>query len=124
MLKHYFLVSIIALFLFSCTSPYGSGGIKFSNRAGIYQNNDKTITVTITDKDKNNLTINVTSPESIRDTINVSSSSTSTYMRIDSENFNYIYLMNFGNNVKNIFITIKNDKDKNIIFNEKLTIVK
>ncbi|MCZ9851847.1 hypothetical protein [Brachyspira hyodysenteriae] len=114
-------IILISIFIISCNSPFAGAGIKFSNRAGSYQNKDKSITVTITDKSKDNLIIDAVSSE----TITINSSSSSQYLKVNSEKYNgYIYILNLGNNVQNLFLTVRNDKGQNVIFNEKLTILK
>ncbi|ACN83367.1 hypothetical protein OFR22_13680 [Brachyspira hyodysenteriae] len=118
-------IILISIFIISCNSPFAGAGIKFSNRAGSYQNKDKSITVTITDKSKDNLIIDAVSSETINETITINSSSSSQYLKVNSEKYNgYIYILNLGNNVQNLFLTVRNDKGQNVIFNEKLTILK
>lgn len=116
-------IILISIFIISCNSPFAGAGIKFSNRAGSYQNKDKSITVTITDKSKDNLIIDAVSSETINETITINSSSSSQYLKVNSEKYNG-YILNLGNNVQNLFLTVRNDKGQNVIFNEKLTILK
>ncbi len=125
MFRYFTLFSILIIFIIACTSPFGSGGIKFSSRAGTYENTDKTIVVTINDKDKDNLILKVTKNDNIDETLSVSPYTTTTYLSINSEQKKgYIYKLNLGNHINNIFISIKNDKNENFIYNEKLSIVK
>lgn len=125
MFKYYFFIITILILIGSCTSPFGSGSIKFSNRAGTYENTDKTITITINDKNENNLILKVTKNDNIDETLSVSPYTTTTYVSLNSvQKKGYVYKLNLGNYINNIFITIKNDKNENFIYNEKLSIVK
>ena len=126
MLKKSFLF-ILFLFLLSCTSPYSSGGVKFSSRKGNYQNADKNIYLSINDQKENNLSITVNEGMNtiINETLTVNSEASAKYMSIKSVAYtNYLYMLNFGNGVNDINITIRDDKDKNIVFNKKLSRIK
>lgn len=121
------ILFIIFLVLVSCSSPYGgAGGVKFSNRKGIYEDEAKKVAVEINDKENNNLIITVLGNTAgdviINETLSVNSASSAIYMTIDSEIYKgYVYMLNLGNNANNIFITIKDGQGNDIIFNEKLS---
>lgn len=121
------ILFIIFLVLVSCSSPYGgAGGVKFSNRKGIYEDEAKKVAVEINDKENNNLIITVLGNTSgdviINETLSVNSASSAIYMTIDSESYKgYVYMLNLGNNANNIFITIKDGQGNYVIFNEKLS---
>ncbi|WP_157152848.1 hypothetical protein [Brachyspira murdochii] len=114
---------LISLLVFSCTSPYGSsGGLKFKNRKGVYQNESKNVAVEITDKDNDNLTVTVLGNTPIDETLTVNSESAGKYIIIKSVKYaGYIYNMNFGNSINTIFITIKDGQNNNIVYNQKLS---
>ena len=121
------ILFIIFLILVSCQSSYNSaGGVKFSNRKGIYENEAKNVAVEINDKENNNLIITVLGNTAgdviINETLSVNSASSAIYMTIDSESYKgYVYMLNLGNNANNIFITIKDGQGNYVIFNEKLS---
>ncbi|OEJ15946.1 hypothetical protein BFL38_10840 [Brachyspira hampsonii] len=117
------ILLLIALFLFSCSSPYGSSGsTKFKSRKGIYQNEAQNVAVEITDKDSNNLTVKVTGNTPIDETLTLNSESAGTYFTVKSAKYTgYVYDMNFGNSLNTIFITIKDGQNNNVVFNEKLS---
>ena len=122
MIKKIFITTIISILIVSCTSPFSGSGIKFSNRAGNYQNTDKNITVSINSKNKDNLTINISSSINMNETLTVNSASSSQYIRVNSVQYSgHTYILNFGNSVKSFFITVKDDKNQNIVY-DKLTI--
>lgn len=126
MVKKIFLIIIIIFIIISCKSPFGSGGIKFNNRVGTYQDIDKKVTVQITDKNKDNMIIHADADsQTIDETLSINSYSTSQYLTINSEKYKgYIYIVNLGNGIQSIFLTIRDDKGKNIIFNKKLALQK
>lgn len=121
------ILFIIFLILVSCKSSYNSaGGVKFSNRKGIYQNEAKKVAVEITNQKDNNLIITVVGDTIediiINETLSVNSESSPTYITVNSKQYDgYVYMLNLGNNVNNIFITIKDGQNNNIVFNEKLS---
>ena len=116
------ILLLISLFLLSCSSPYSaSGNVKFKSRKGIYQNETGNVAVTITEKDSNNLTVKVLGNTPLDETLTANSESSSKYMIIKSVKYEgYIYTMNFGNNVNNIFFTISDGQNNNVVFNQKL----
>lgn len=121
------ILFIIFLILVSCKSSYNSaGGVKFNNRKGIYQNEAKKVAVEITNQKDNNLIITVVGDTIediiINETLSVNSESSPTYITVNSKQYDgYVYMLNLGNNVNNIFITIKDGQNNNIVFNEKLS---
>ncbi|WP_297296387.1 hypothetical protein [uncultured Brachyspira sp.] len=121
------ILFIIFLVLVSCSSPYGgAGGVKFSNRKGIYEDEAKKVAVEINDKENNNLIITVLGNTAgdviINETLSVNSEASGIYMTVKSQLYEgYTYMLNLGNNANNIFITIKDGQGNDIIFNEKLS---
>ena len=122
-------ISLIIIFIsiISCSSQFNSNSVKgpeFRDRVGNYRNTDSTITVTINDKDKDNLVINISNPQ-MDETISMSPYSTSKYVNINSKKYaKYVYSLGLLKNTENIFLTLRDDKGQAVIFNEKLTIVK
>lgn len=119
-------ILLISIFFISCSSSFNSNsiqGIKFRNRSGIYKNSDSTITVTIKNTDKDNLIINITNPKVMDETLSVSPYSTKRYIKINSKNYTgYIYSITFLSNNEDVIIAVTDDKDVDIISNEKLSI--
>lgn len=121
-------IIVISIFIISCNSSFNSNstkGPKFMNRSGIYKNADSTITVTIKNTNKDNLIIDITNPSSINETLSVNPYSTRKYIVINSKQYaGYVYSITFLMNTDSMFISITDDKDTDIISNEKLTIQK
>ncbi|MEI0487117.1 hypothetical protein [Brachyspira intermedia] len=100
------ILLLISLFLLSCTSPFTQQGIKFKDRNGTYQDTAKNITVTVTDKDNQNLIINVQNVEgiSLNDVYDITSAVTSGNFNLQSKNNkDYTYIINFYGNTSIIF---------------------
>ncbi|PTY40815.1 hypothetical protein [Brachyspira hampsonii] len=115
---------LISLFLLSCSSPYSSSGLKFTSRNGVYENSERNISVEIKNQKTANLSIIVIQNSAIviSETLDVNPDSSANYMTIKSVAYpNYSYILNFWSNGKDMNITIKNDKNENIVFNKKLT---
>ncbi|WP_041177267.1 hypothetical protein [Brachyspira intermedia] len=114
---------LLSLIFISCSSPYGSSsGVKFKSRKGIYQNETGKIAVTINEQENNNLRVIDLGSSAIDETLTVNSESAANYMTVKSVKYEgYVYTMNFGNSVNTIFFTISDNKNNNVVFNEKLS---
>lgn len=92
----------ISLFLLSCTSPFSEVGMKFKDREGTYESEDKNIRVTVSKEDKQNLKIlvyNVNDLGVINDTYDITPTVTTGNFTLKSVNNPlYTYILNFHNN--------------------------
>lgn len=101
MFKKFILLGI-SLFLLSCTSPFSEVGMKFKDREGTYESEDKNIRVTVSKEDKQNLKIvvyNVNGLGVINDTYDITPTVTTGNFTLESDNNpSYTYILNFHNN--------------------------
>lgn len=92
----------ISLFLLSCTSPFSEVGMKFKDREGTYESEDKNIRVTVSKEDKQNLKIVVYTVNGlgvINDTYDITPTVTTGNFTLKSvNNPSYTYILNFHNN--------------------------
>lgn len=101
MFKKIILLGIF-LFLLSCTSPFSEVGMKFKDREGTYESEDKNIRVTVSKEDKQNLKIVVYTVNGlgvINDTYDITPTVTTGNFTLKSvNNPSYTYILNFHNN--------------------------
>lgn len=92
----------ISLFLLSCTSPFSEVGMKFKDREGTYESEDKNIRVTVSKEDKQNLKIVVYTVNGlgvINDTYDITPTVTTGNFTLKSVNNPLCtYILNFHNN--------------------------
>ncbi|WP_020005962.1 hypothetical protein [Brachyspira innocens] len=92
----------ISLFLLSCTSPFSEVGMKFKDREGTYESEDKNIRVTVSKEDKQNLKIDVYAFNGVainNEIFDITSSVTTGNFTLKSvNNPSYTYILNFHNN--------------------------
>ncbi|WP_304353831.1 hypothetical protein [Brachyspira innocens] len=100
----------ISLFILSCTSSLGSSGMKFKDRAGAYENTDKTIRVTVSKGDTQNLKIDVYTVNGVTvnsETFDITPSVITGNFTLKSvNNPSYTYVLNFYNN-KSLYFSVR-----------------
>ena len=88
--------------MLSCTSPFSEVGMKFKDREGTYESEDKNIRVTVSKEDKQNLKIVVYTVNGlgvINDTYDITPTVTTGNFTLKSvNNPSYTYILNFHNN--------------------------
>ncbi|MEI0700909.1 hypothetical protein [Brachyspira intermedia] len=106
---------LLSLIFISCSSPYGQqGSMKFKDRVGTYENQDKTIKVTVTSGDSQNLNIHTYSGSGIgviEETFDITSSVTTDNFNIPSKiNKDDTYILNFYNNTS-LYFSVRRGTD-------------